>query len=203
LREHFEHGGGNAGFGSPPIGITTWIDRDGYQWIGFDDPGTGMDEPIVRNHLLKVGSSYYQSAQFRADMLQASPPGGTLFQPISRFGIGLLSCFLACDRVEISTLRLHPDRTTGAPLRLSLDGLQGFFTLQTPDLPAKPMPAGDGHGGAKEGYKRNPGTSIACRLERGGSSRNSTRRRSSNDTSWLPRSRWSSTRSDCRVTCAD
>ena len=54
----------------------------------FDDYGTGMDEQIVRDHLLKVGSSYYTSAQYDADKLRASRGASSDFVPISRFGIG-------------------------------------------------------------------------------------------------------------------
>ncbi|HEX2281975.1 MAG TPA: hypothetical protein VHG52_09475 [Thermomicrobiales bacterium] len=131
----------------------------------FDDFGSGMDEQIVRDHLLKVGSSYYNSAQYRADVLRASKGAGSDFVPISRFGIGLLSCFIMGDRVEISTLRQLPDGSRATPVRLSLDGLHGFFTVQTPDLAPKEMPSGRVATGEEAGYRTEPGTSIAVRLD--------------------------------------
>ena len=143
LREHLERLRGSKDFKAQPIHVSEWLDRDRYRWVRFDDFGTGMDEQIVRDHLLKVGSSYYTSAQYEADKLRASKGLGSDFAPISRFGIGLLSsCFIAADRVEISTLRQLPDGTRAAPVRFSLDGLHGFYTMQTPDLAPAPMPTG-------------------------------------------------------------
>jgi molecular chaperone HtpG len=59
------------------------------------DNGTGMNEAIIRDHLLKVGSSRYQDPKFR----EANPE----FTPISRFGIGVLSAFMVADDVEYIT----------------------------------------------------------------------------------------------------
>jgi hypothetical protein len=144
--------------------VTQWIDRDKYHWVRFDDFGTGMDEQIIRDHLLKVGSSYYGSAQYKADVLRASGKGGGDFTPISRFGIGLLSCFIVCDRVEISTWRQFPEGSRFKPIRLSLNGLSGYYTLQTPDLPAGAMPS-QYEMDEPEGYRTEFGTSIACRID--------------------------------------
>jgi hypothetical protein len=165
LRERFEWARGNAGFRSAPIRVSEWVDRDGYQWVRFDDEGVGMDERIIREHLLKVGSSYYTSAQFRAELLRAAGSAGQAFVPISRFGIGLLSCFMACDKVEVSTLRSRPDGTSGDPIRLSLNGLHNFFVLQAGNLKADPMPSDGTRREDAEGYRRRTGTSIACRYD--------------------------------------
>jgi len=40
-------------------------DRDGYMWMRIDDCGMGMDEDLVLRYLLKVGASYYRSAEFQ------------------------------------------------------------------------------------------------------------------------------------------
>lgn len=165
LREHLERLRGDRDFKALPIRVSEWVDRDRYRWVRFDDFGTGMDEQIVRDHLLTVGSSYYTSAQYEADKLRASKGVGSDFVPISRFGIGLLSCFIAGDRVEISTLRQLPDRTRAKPVRLSLDGLHGFYTLQTPDLAPALMPTGATASNEESGYRNQFGTSIAIRLD--------------------------------------
>ena len=156
---------GKKDFKAQPIRVSEWLDRDRYRWVRFDDFGTGMDEQIVRDHLLKVGSSYYTSAQYEADKLRASKGLGSDFVPISRFGIGLLSCFIAADRVEISTLRQLPDGTRAAPVRFSLDGLHGFYTLQTPDLAPAPMPISATSNNEEPHYRTEFGTSIAIRLD--------------------------------------
>src|SRR5262249_39005346 len=49
------------------------------------------------------------------------------------------------------------------PMRLSLNGLSGYYTLQTPDLPAGAMPSHEMDD--PEGYRTEFGTSIACRID--------------------------------------
>ena len=65
-REYYEHAHGHRSFKAKPIRVTEWRDAEGRLWVRFDDFGMGMDETIIREHLLKVGSSYYQTAKFRA-----------------------------------------------------------------------------------------------------------------------------------------
>ena len=54
-----------------------------------------MSLDIIQNHLLKVGSSRYQDETFIKEYPE--------FSPISRFGIGLLTCFLIADDIDILT----------------------------------------------------------------------------------------------------
>lgn len=60
------------------------------------DNATGMDQETITNYLLRVGSSKYQSDSFKKDYPD--------FHSISRFGIGLLTCFMISDDVDIYTL---------------------------------------------------------------------------------------------------
>ncbi len=60
------------------------------------DNATGMKLNDITNFLLKVGASKYQSEEFRKDYPD--------FHSISRFGIGLLTCFMISDDVDIYTL---------------------------------------------------------------------------------------------------
>lgn len=82
-------------------GLTDYIPRILIKWdeklreLSFIDNGTGMTIDIIHNHLLKVGSSRYQDNEFKK-----KHPG---FSPISRFGIGLLTCFLIADDIDIVT----------------------------------------------------------------------------------------------------
>lgn len=82
------------------------------------DNGTGMDIEIIENHLLKVGSSRYQDPDF-----QKTHQG---YNSISRFGIGLLSCFLVADDVDILT-NMKEDNT---PLLLKVRKLHGRYLLR-------------------------------------------------------------------------
>jgi molecular chaperone HtpG len=66
----------------------------------IEDNGVGMDEHIVKNYFMQVGRSYYRSPEFRAAQLD--------IDPVSEFGIGILSVFMVADRCEIESRR-HPD----------------------------------------------------------------------------------------------
>lgn len=59
------------------------------------DNGIGMSQEIIKNNLMKVGASYYNSVDFSSE----NPD----FSPISRFGIGILTCFMVSDDIEIIT----------------------------------------------------------------------------------------------------
>jgi len=143
------------------IEVTHWTDNDGYKWVRVDDSGMGMDRNIIEKYLLKIGKSYYNSPDFKADIFECKQKTGKDFTPISRFGIGILSCFIVGDRVEIST-----KKENGEPVRLSLIGVHGFFTMQIKgehDLfePA-PMLAKRKD---EYGFREKAGTSIAVRLD--------------------------------------
>ncbi len=94
------------------------------------DNGMGMDEYIVREYFSKVGFSYYQSADFKGS-----------FQPISEFGIGILSCFMLADRIEVETKKDDSD-----PVHLEIASLTEPFV---------PTP----------GTRRMPGTTVRLHLK--------------------------------------
>ena len=64
--------------------------------LKVQDNGTGMTDDIILNYLVKVGVSRYQSESFKKEN-----PG---FHSISRFGIGLLTCFMISDQIEMYSL---------------------------------------------------------------------------------------------------
>lgn len=82
------------------------------------DNGTGMNMDIIENHLLKVGSSRYQEPSF-----QKKHPG---YNSISRFGIGLLTCFLIADDVDILTNMDEREK----PLLLKIRNVHGKYLLK-------------------------------------------------------------------------
>lgn len=162
-REFVERAAGNSTFEAAPISVARWEDEEGYQWVRFDDFGVGMNRQIVEDFLLKVGRSYYSSAQFQAALIRAQKKTRADFLPISRFGIGLLSCFLAGDEVEIFSVRRTEEGKRDQPIRVSLAGLHGFYTLQMPPLALAAMPSA---GGVQiVAMNRDFGTSIAVRID--------------------------------------
>ncbi|UZT99612.1 ATP-binding protein [Chryseobacterium fluminis] len=72
--------------------------------ITFTDDGIGMDRYIVENYLSVAGRSYYSSEEFKELGLE--------MDPISKFGVGILSCFMVADKIHITTYRdlvIKPD----------------------------------------------------------------------------------------------
>ena len=155
----------------PQINIRCWMDEEGYHWFRIEDNGTGMNREIVEKYFLKVGSSYYASDDFRRDKYRNEVEPG--YQPISRFGIGILSCFMGDrerSRVEVSTLHYGPE---SVPLRMSLPGLTGYYYLATRDQCPHAQTMKGILPQEQRAYRSTPGTSIAVRtnLYRGGSYR--------------------------------
>ena len=83
--------------GKIEFGLKT--NENGEKYVYCLDNGKGMSKHIIENYLLKIGSSYYKSSEF----YQSQAESGNTFTPTSQFGIGILSCFMIGDRVEITT----------------------------------------------------------------------------------------------------
>ena len=92
------------------IQIETWNDDQGNTWFCIRDNGTGMDEDIIENHFLKVGNSYYTSDRFRYENRSDKGSGYTA---ISRFGIGILSCFMGVKEQKVSAKRIGEKAENG------------------------------------------------------------------------------------------
>ena len=148
------------------IDIYTWTDQEGYVWFRIEDNGTGMDEHILRNYSLKVGRSYYTSDEYQKSEL--SQHNG--FKPTSRFGIGILSCFLSDQKrnqVRVETKRYSQNTPNPNPvLRLFVPKLHGFYFLlkgkkgKTQELQI-PVPPGEKE---TERTRKDPGTTICVRV---------------------------------------
>lgn len=94
---------------------------DGDAVIICRDNGIGMDEYIVRNYLAIAGVSYYQSEEFRRQ--------GLNMDPISRFGVGVLSCFMVAERIEIVTYRDPHASGAAEPLRINIPAVDKQFRI--------------------------------------------------------------------------
>lgn len=129
--------------------ITTFQPKVEVTWIPetrqliVADNGTGMDMDIINNHLLKVGSSRYRDKDF----IKAHAN----FNSISRFGIGLLSCFLVAEDVDILT-NMDP---SSKPLLLKVSKLHGKYLLKHGQEQDSPLNLLD---------KSSTGTSIMLKI---------------------------------------
>lgn len=154
----------------PQINIHTWIDEDGYDWFRIEDNGIGMSEETIRNYFLKVGHSYYTSDQFRADKLrcEADPD----YAPISRFGIGILSCFMGDpknNRVEVTTKHFTDNGKHYPAYRISIQGINGFYYLASNEDHREAAPKMPDFQKNELRFRSEPGTIIAVRTKLYGS----------------------------------
>ena len=75
------------------------LQRDGADAIVIEDSGLGMDYYEAKQFLSNIGSSFYNSELFQECLSDKS------YSPISQYGIGILSCFLICNKITIETLK--------------------------------------------------------------------------------------------------
>lgn len=109
------------------------------------DNGTGMNSEIIQKYLFKVGASRYQSEEFRKDNPQ--------FHSISRFGIGILTCFMISDEILITTL-YHGEHQA---CQIKIKNLQGEFFMRT-DVSADSIL--EGHHGSTFVLKVRDGVTV-------------------------------------------
>lgn len=85
----------------------SWGEDNGHQFIRVEDNGTGMTAEIIERYFTQIGKSFYRSPDFRSEQSDMRRHG-LIATPISRFGIGVLSCFMSSDRISVRT---HPGQT--------------------------------------------------------------------------------------------
>jgi molecular chaperone HtpG len=90
------------------------------------DNGTGMDEYIIDNYYSKVGSSFYNSTDFY-DLQSES---NAEFTPMSRFGIGILSCFMVADTLIVDTRRVLGRHDSSPSLNITVEGQESIFWIR-------------------------------------------------------------------------
>lgn len=105
---------------NPKIKIQISEDDNCYT-VQITDNGIGMDEYIIRNYLAVAGKSYYRSSDFQKE--------GLKMDPISRFGIGVLSCFMTADYIEIETFK-DPNTTKKQDyLKIAIPSKENYFKI--------------------------------------------------------------------------
>jgi molecular chaperone HtpG len=81
--------------------------------ILIEDNGIGIDNSTFENYVLKIGNSYYQGKSFEQEQLK--------FSPISNFGIGILSCFMVSDTIEVDSLKFNKANIKSEPINYTLN----------------------------------------------------------------------------------
>lgn len=117
-----------------PIGEIKVVWNSTDRTLSVTDNGTGMDQSVIEDHLLKVGSSRYQDDKFKKD--------NPTFSPISRFGIGVLSTFMISDEIDITTV----SPTEAEARRISLRGVNGRYLIRLLDKSSEEVRGMGPHG---------------------------------------------------------
>ena len=81
--------------------------------IEIKDNGIGIDNSTFENYVLKIGNSYYQGKSFEKEQLK--------FSPISNFGIGILSCFMVSNTIEVDSLKYQKSGNQSEPINYTLN----------------------------------------------------------------------------------
>jgi molecular chaperone HtpG len=140
LRSAMEKSWGNLY--EPEIHIKYSTESEG-DVLEIIDNGTGMDQYIIDTYYSKVGSSFYKSADF-FDLKSQSK---AKFTPTSRFGIGILSCFMVADTLVVDTRRVYGPHDSSDAINLTIEGQDSIFWI-------------------KSGQRKTPGTSTKLFLRK-------------------------------------
>jgi hypothetical protein len=122
---------------SPEI-VVRWLSEAAVDFIEVEDNGMGMDFEIIRDYFARLGKSYYSSPRFFEERGQT----GLTFQPIAEFGIGVLSCFMVSDMLQVETLRAAAG-STAYNVEVAGEGALFWF---------------------RRGSRTSPGTKVTLRL---------------------------------------
>jgi hypothetical protein len=93
--------------------------------VEWSDNGVGMDRYILENYLTKIGRSWYQSSDFRRHAFT--------HDPISKFGIGLLSCFAFSPSLTLITKREPLLAKDSLGWHVRIPALDGYFRVTEAD----------------------------------------------------------------------
>ena len=111
--------------------------------LEVEDNGTGMDQYIIDKYYSKIGESFYKSVDF----YNLKSESNADFTPTSRFGIGILSCFMVADTLIVDTKRVTGPHKSSESLNITVEGQESIFWI-------------------KEGERQTPGTSTKLILRK-------------------------------------
>ncbi|MBK5261820.1 MAG: ATP-binding protein [Peptostreptococcaceae bacterium] len=103
-----------------------YLKVDGEDVLIVDDNGIGMDQEIIDKYYTRIGTSFYKSTDFY-DLKAESKAD---FQPTSRFGIGILSCFMVSDTLIVDTRKVYAPHSSSDPINLEVEGQDSIFLIK-------------------------------------------------------------------------
>lgn len=123
--------------------LVKYYTEDGDNVLEIIDNGTGMDEYIIDNYYSKIGSSFYKSKDF----YNLKAESNAEFYPTSRFGIGILSCFMISDVLIVDTKKVYGPHKSSDSYNITVEGQESIFWI-------------------KEGKRDKPGTTTKLILRK-------------------------------------
>lgn len=96
---------------------------EGNAVINWIDDGIGMNEHIIKNYLAVAGKSYYSSDEYKNQNLN--------MDAISRFGIGILSCFAVAEQIEFETCRERYSDPSNKLFRVNIPSVTNHFRIES------------------------------------------------------------------------
>lgn len=112
---------------SPEIYVKYYTEeKSNIEILEVIDNGTGMDQYIIDNFYSKVGSSFYKSTDFYNLKAESNAD----FTPTSRFGIGILSCFMVADTLIVDTRRVYAPHESSDSLNITVEGQESIFWIK-------------------------------------------------------------------------
>ena len=94
------------------------------------DNGIGMDEHILKDYFFKIGRSYYRSPEFEQERFGLKGKNAD-FDPVSQFGIGVLSTFMVGESLKIHTQRyLGPYKGCKDRLEVEVNGISKMVIMK-------------------------------------------------------------------------
>lgn len=104
--------------------ITVELYEENGKWfLAVEDNGMGMDEEIVSQNFARIGKSYYRSGRFFQERAETHLD----FQPISIFGIGVLSVFMVTDYLSVKTTKIKNLYELDLPIDIEIHGPTRLF----------------------------------------------------------------------------
>jgi len=106
------------------------LNADGCLEFECNDNGMGMDRHILQKYFFTVGRSYYRSPEFE-NIRDGLRQQNVDFDPVSQFGIGIVSSFLVGNSLKIITQRyLGPNKGCGEKLQVEVDGFSRLVVIK-------------------------------------------------------------------------
>ncbi|MGW0218004.1 caspase family protein [Micromonospora chokoriensis] len=113
---------------SPAIKFRVGVDG-GRRYLECRDNGIGMSHHEIREAFAKAGRRFRDLPEFIQEAAEWATDGGVEFQPISQFGIGVLSYFMIADELEVRTTRVDRRLRLKAPIRVRIRGGSDLFQI--------------------------------------------------------------------------